>query len=108
MIEPRHALAFDVLPNELLREIRGYIDDDDLPALVCWYLLSPRFQLFLNDLEHLDDKYWQLLCWSNGLGCYDEDERDGAWLSTALECVKHAWHCTHPECGRARLRSNGA
>lgn len=105
-------ITLDLLCNELLMNIRGYIDDDDLLALVCWHNVSTRFQDFLEDYDSIDCTYWQRLCHLNGLGCWEGDdgdeEEDGAtWSLFALDCACHAWRCKHPNCGRALLRDNG-
>lgn len=94
----------DCLPNELLRMVKTFLEDD-LAAAVCFFVLSPRTAAFFDDAN---DEYWHNLCLKNGIGrtCKDEWGSWEDWKSIALECAAHAWQCRHPACGQARLEEN--
>lgn len=92
----------DRLPNELLEIIRkdiGY----DLEGQVAFLKLSTRTAALS---DYLPAAFWEELCRKYGLGISNAAEGDG-WRDVAVRCAEHVWSCTHPACGRARLRQMG-
>lgn len=99
-------LWLDLLPNELLAHIRSFIEPDDLVAHVCFYQLSERMEVYVDDAENYG--YWYTLCARNGIGCLSkyEGRDEDSWKQIAFECAEHAWYCKHPACGRECLEYN--
>ena len=92
------------LPNELLLMIKNSLDPHDLVSNVCYYLLCKRTAACYD--KHSDADWMRLLRANGlGLGTYELLGESGHKLM-AMECARHAWMCTHPQCGRARLQEN--
>ena len=102
----------DRLPTELLQTIKFNIDDDDLVSHVHFYNLNDRIgALYDHAFDDPNSVFWYTICRHIGLGCLPDDIHelgDVDWKDIAFKCVAHADVCTHPGCGVARLRENGA
>ena len=93
------------LPNELILAIKDCFDPHDLLDNVCFGLLCKRTAACYAKLTNKD---WMLLCRANGLGrgTYEGPELAPYYGGIAISCALHAWSCTHPACGKARLAEN--
>ncbi|GJF00289.1 hypothetical protein PsYK624_165730 [Phanerochaete sordida] len=91
------------LPNELLWMIKDAVGEH-LLGNACFYLLCTRTSAFYHTTSAAD---WQRVLRANGLGLATYEYVDESeYEHIAFACAHHAWACTHPHCGRARLEEN--
>ncbi|KAJ3487685.1 hypothetical protein NLI96_g3361 [Meripilus lineatus] len=103
---PRSIL--EILPVELLSEIKSHISHGDLFTLVCFYKTCTRFAQLFGPAE-TQAQFWESACLLAGLGCLPGEEPDEVdWKDVAFDCIERDGFCENPECGRALLEWNEA
>ena len=84
------------------------IDPRDLLAHVCFLLLCSRTSACYA-LTVTPPGFWRKLLRASGLGLSTVDkDTERRCKRVAVDCAKHAWSCTDPVCGMARLEENRA
>ncbi|KAI0332707.1 hypothetical protein GY45DRAFT_1320615 [Cubamyces sp. BRFM 1775] len=94
------------IPLEIFLIVRGFIDSSDLRTHVCFYQCSTQIAA-LYDTEKDADSFWELACWSCGIGVTGNDARANVcWRDIAIDCIEHDGFCTIPGCGEELLEAN--
>ena len=95
-----------IIPLEILLIVRGYIHPSDLPTHVCFYQSSPWIA-DIYDSEMDTEDFWELACWSCGIGATGVDSQDNVrWRDIAIDCIERDGFCTIPGCGEELLEAN--
>lgn len=103
---PRSSIL-QILPVELLSEIKSHIPLHDLFTLVCFYKTCTKFAQLFGSVQ-TQAKFWESACLLAGLGCLPGERAEEVdWKHVAFDCIERDGSCKHPECGRARLEWNG-
>ncbi|KAJ3487683.1 hypothetical protein NLI96_g3362 [Meripilus lineatus] len=104
---PRSSIL-QILPVELLSEIKSHIPLHDLFTLVCFYKTCTKFAQLFGSVQ-TQAKFWESACLLAGLGCLPGERAEEVdWKHVAFDCIERDGSCKHPECGRARLEWNEA
>lgn len=102
MARPKSFLG---LPQELRLVIKEHLGEYDLLGHVCYRQLCPETRACY---DKIGPTFWRNLLRMNGLGDVEDEAfaPDAYWMSIAIKCAEHAWSCSHPACGVARLEEN--